>query len=191
MSLRKLIAFESVSADGYFADRNGDISWAHDKSNDPEFHDFVSGNAESGGMLVMGRITYQMMEKYWPSPEAKKNDPVVAEGMNKAPKLVFSKTLSNPSWANTKVVSSDPASAIREEKNKSGPDMAILGSGSIVSQLADAGLIDEYQLVVVPVVLGDGRKLFDIHDKLGLDLKSSRSFKNGNVVSTYVTKKSG
>ena len=187
--MRRLTAFESVSADGYFADKNGGLDWAHSNSNDPEFQEFVSGNAKDGGTLVMGRKTYQMMEKYWPTPEAKKNDPVVADGMNNAEKIVFSTTLKNPSWSNTRVESDDIAGTIREEKRKSGPDMAILGSGSVVSQLAKERLIDEFTLVVVPVVLGDGRKLFDVNDELSLELKNSRTFKNGNVVLTYEPKK--
>ena len=87
--MRRLVAFESVSLDGYFTDVNGDLSWAHTDRKDPEWDAFVSGNASGGGVLVFGRTTHEMMASYWPTPLAAKNDPVVAEGMNKQPKIVL------------------------------------------------------------------------------------------------------
>ena len=189
--MQKLIAFESVSADGYFADKNNDLSWAHG-NDDPEFNAFVADNAKAGGggegTLVMGRVTYDMMVQYWPTPQAKKDMPDAAKRMNEMPKLVFSITMREASWSNTTLVNGDIESVIRNAKQKAGGGITILGSGSIVSQLTEAGLIDEYQLVIVPVVLGEGRKLFDIHKNLGLELKSSRVFGNGNVFLTYAPK---
>jgi dihydrofolate reductase len=90
--MRKLAAFSNVTLDGYFADKNGDISWAKG-SMDPEFNAFVADNAKSGGLLLLGRITYDLMASYWPTPHAVANDPVVAERMNHLPKVVFSRTL--------------------------------------------------------------------------------------------------
>src|SRR5882762_1668430 len=89
-NMRKLGVFESVSLDGYFADAKGDISWAH-AGDDPEWNSYVSDNAKGGGGLMFGRVTYDMMVKYWPTPAAAKNDPEVAKGMNDLPKYVFSK----------------------------------------------------------------------------------------------------
>ena len=182
--MRKLIAFNSISLDGYIADRNGDMSWAHRP--DPEWNEFVAGNASGGGQLLFGRITYELMIKYWPTPLAMKNDPVVARGMNNASKVVFSRTLKEATWKNTKLVKGDIAAEVRKMKNQPGEGMAILGSGSIVSQLAQEGLIDEIQVVVVPVVLGKGRTQFEtVTRKLDLKLLSTRAFKNGNVVLCY------
>ncbi len=135
---------------------------------------------------MFGRITYELMASYWPTPSAIKNDPIVAEGMNRMPKVVFSSTLDKASWNNTKLVKSDIVSEIRKMKKEPGTDMAILGSGSIVSQLAEAGLIDEYQIVINPVVLGKGKTMFDgIKEKLTLTLTKTRTFGNGNVLLCY------
>jgi dihydrofolate reductase len=185
--MRKVIVFNSASVDGYFVDMNGDMSWAH--NNDAEFDAFVAGNASAGGELLFGRITYELMASYWPTPFAIENYPVVAKGMNDLPKVVFSRTLAEASWNNTKLVKSGMAAEIRRMKNEPGKDMVIMGSGSIVSQLAQEGVIDEYQIVVVPVVLGKGRTMFDgIKEKLTLKLIKSRTFRNGNVFLCYEPK---
>lgn len=188
--MRKLIVFNSMSLDGYFAGKDGDLSWAENPIKDPEWDAFVAGNARSGdrsgGLLVLGRITYQMMASYWPTPAALQNNPAVAEGINKMQKVVFSRTLDRPSWQNTRLVKDGLFDEIRRLKNEPGADMVILGSGSLVSQLTQERLIDEYQIVVVPVVLGQGRTMFDgVQDKLNLKLTATRSFRSGNVVLTY------
>lgn len=117
---------------------------------------------------------------------ASTNDPIVAERMNALPKVVFSRTLDQGSWSNTTLVKGDMVAAVRRMKHEPGKDMAILGSGSITSQLAQEGLIDEYQIVVNPVVLGEGRTMFDgIKEKLTLKLTKTRTFGNGNVLLCY------
>jgi dihydrofolate reductase len=183
--MRRLIMFNNVTLDGFFADKRGDMSWAHERQ-DEESKAFASENASGGGALVFGRITYEMMERFWPTREARKTMPVVAKQMNEMPKVVFSKTLDKVSWSNTSLVKGDPATEMRKMKKEAGPDMAIMGSGTIVSQLASAGLIDEYKIVVNPVVLGKGRTLFEgVEKKLNLKLTATRSFKNGNVFLCY------
>jgi dihydrofolate reductase len=157
--MRKIIVFNSVTVDGYFADMNGDMSWANNE--DAEFNAFVEDNASAGGELLLGRITYELMAGFWPTPFAIEKYPVVAEGMNNLPKVVFSRTLDKASWNNTKLVKGGMPAELRKMKKEPGKDMVIMGSGSIVSQLAQEGLIDEYQIVVVPVVLGKGRTMFD------------------------------
>lgn len=184
--MRKLLVFNHVTLDGYFVDGNGGMSWAHNPNKDAEFDAFVAENAGAGGVLLFGRITYELMASYWPTPHAIKNDPAVAEGINKTPKVVFSRTLDKAGWSNTKLVKDDMVAEVRKMKNEPGKDMAILGSGSIVSQLAGEGLIDEYQLVVNPVVLGKGRTMFDgIGQKLTLKLAKTRAFANGKVLLCY------
>ena len=135
-------------------------------------------------MLVFGRITYELMAKYWPTPMAMKNSPAVAEGMNNLHKVVFSRTLDKVSWKNTKLVKGDLVEEVRKMKNEPGPDMVILGSGSIVSQLAQAGLIDEYQVALSPIVLGKGRSMFE-GVKQNVNLKKTRAFGNGKVMLWY------
>jgi len=184
--MRKLTSFTSVSLDGFFTDPNGDMSWAHGDRQDAEWNEFVEGNANGGGQLLFGRVTYEMMASFWPTPMAAEAMPVVAERMNSLPKTVFSRTLDEASWRNTTLVKGDLVAAVRKMKAEPGPGMAILGSGSIVAQLAQAGLIDEIQIVVVPIVLGKGRTVFDgIEEKIPLRLREARSFGNGNVYSAY------
>jgi dihydrofolate reductase len=185
--MRRLVVFNSVTVDGYFSGPGGDISWAHKAPEDAEWNAFVAENAGSGGLLLFGRITYELMASYWPTPEARKSFPEVAEGMNSLPKVVFSRTLDKASWNNTRLVKGNLAEEVRAMKKESGEDMTILGSGSIVSQLAQAGLIDEYQLIVNPVVLGKGRTMFDgIKARLALKLTRTRTFANGNILLSYV-----
>ncbi len=184
--MRRLIVFNHVSLDGYFQDAHGDMSWAHTMDPDPEWNAFVEGNAKGGGVLVFGRITYELMMRYWPTEMAKKNDPVVAEHMNALPKVVFSRTLTAATWNNTRLISEDPVAAMRRMKQEDGPDMAMFGSGTIIAQLAPAGLIDEYQIVVNPLVLGAGRTMFDgVPEPVRLKQMRVRAFRNGNVVLWY------
>lgn len=181
--MRKLSVFNHISLDGYFVDATGDMSWAH--KSDPEWLAFVQQNASSGGgELVFGRVTYDMMASYWPTPMAMQNDPVVAEGMNAMPKVVFSKTMKFAAWSNTRVLSGDLAAETRALKQVDGPNLLIFGSGTIVSQLTQAGLIDSYEIVVNPIVLGSGRSMF-VDAQASLKLVSTRSFGNGNVVMRY------
>ena len=110
--MRKLRAFNSVSLDGYFTDANNDYKWAHEGANDPEFMEFTKGNAQGKNALVFGRVTYQVMAAWWPTPEAAKGIPEIAKGMNEAPKYVFSRSLASADWSNTTLLRDDPATAI-------------------------------------------------------------------------------
>ncbi len=184
--MRKLAVFNQVSLDGYFVDAHGDMSWAHNTAQDAKWQAFVEGNARTGGVLLFGRITYELMAGYWPTPSAARDNPLVAERMNNLPKIVFSRTLEKVSWNNTRLVKGDPATEIRTMKEQPGPDMVILGSGTIVSQVTQARLIDEYQVVVIPIVLGQGRTMFEgIQERLPLKLTKTRTFGNGNVLLCY------
>ncbi len=184
--MRRLIAFNSVTVDGYFTDAHGDMRWAYDVKPDKEFDAFVAGNASGGGQLLFGRLTYEMMASYWPSPDALRDNPVVAAGMNSMPKVVFSRTLGKATWNNTQLLKGDIASEVAKLKQQPGKGMAILGSGSIIAQLAPLGLIDEYQMVLTPVALGRGRTLFEgITERLKLRLLDTRTFGNGKVFLRY------
>lgn len=182
--MRELIVFNSVSLDGYFVDSFGDMRWAHKQ--DDEWNSFVRENASGGGDLLFGRITYQLMAGYWPTPLALQTNPVVAEGMNNARKVVFSKTLGEPTWNNTMLVKDDIAAAVRSLKQQPGNGMTILGSGTIVSQLAQENLIDEFHIVFHPIVLGKGRTMFEgVDPKRNFHLTRSRTFSNGSVYLCY------
>jgi dihydrofolate reductase len=182
--MRKLVVFNGVSVDGYFTDPKGDMSWAH--HNDPEWNAFVAGNAQGESVMVFGRITYQMMASYWPTPAALQSNRVVAERMNSAQKVVFSRTLDTTTWNNTKLVKSDLPGEIRKMKQQDGEGMIIFGSGTVVSQLAQEGLIDEYQFVVSPIVLGKGRTMFEgVTKRLNLKRTKVRAFENGSIFVCY------
>lgn len=181
--MSKLMVFNSVSVDGYFTDTKGDMSWAH--QDDPEWRKFTIENSSGDGILLFGRVTYEMMVSYWPTPQAKQQFPEVAERMNKAQKVVFSRTLNKAAWNNTRLLKSDLPGEVRKMK-KGSNDIVILGSGTIVSQLAQENLIDQYQMIVNPIVLGAGRTLFEgMKNKFPLKRTQSRTFKNGNVLVTY------
>ncbi len=182
--MRKVIVFEHVTLDGYFADENGDMSWAH--SADEESNAFAAENAMAGGPLLFGRVTYEMMASFWPTPAARAMNAVLAEQMTKREKVVFSRTLREVSWANTKLVGKGLADEVRRMKQEPGEDLTILGSGSVVAQLAQEDLIDGFNLVVNPIVLGKGRSMFaGLERRLALKPTTTRRFANGNVLSCY------
>jgi dihydrofolate reductase len=183
-STRTLTAFGHVSLDGYFVDGKGDMSWAHKR--DAEWNAFVTESAGSDSELVFGRTTYQMMAGYWPTAQASQASPRVAERMNQTRKVVFSRTLDTAAWNNTKLVKDDITASMRRMKNEPGKPMVILGSGSIVSQMAQEGLIDEFQIVLNPLAVGNGRTYFDgIKGRLNLTLAKTRAFSNGNMLLCY------
>jgi dihydrofolate reductase len=182
--MRKLGVFNHITVDGYIADKSGNMSFAH-HADDPEWQEFVSGNAAGGGAhFVFGRVTYDMMASFWPTQAAMESMPVVAKAMNQAPKIVFSRSMKMAAWENTRVLTGDIAAAVRALKAEEGRDMLIFGSGSICAQLAEAGLIDEYRLIVNPIVLGTGKAMFA--GPVALRRTDVRAFKNGNVLLTYV-----
>jgi dihydrofolate reductase len=126
-----------------------------------------------------------MMAAFWPTPMAARMMPAVAEGMNNMAKIVASRSMGKADWKNTRVIQGDLIGEIRKLK-EGRENITILGSGSLVAQLTSHRLIDEYQFVVVPVVLGKGRTQFEgLKDPLPLKLVKTRSFGNGNLVSWY------
>jgi dihydrofolate reductase len=182
--MRKLIVFNGVTLDGFFADMTGDMSWAH--KHDPEWNAFVAENAGGGGELLFGRTTYEMMASYWPTPQAMEDARTVAEGMNNLPKVVFSRTMDEVSWKNTRLVKEGLVAEVRRMKKEPGPTMVIMGSGTIISQLTQEGLIDEYQIVVNPIVIGKGRTMFaGVKKTVNLKRTKARPFGNGNVLLCY------
>jgi dihydrofolate reductase len=160
------------------------MSWAH--KSDPEWMAFTAENARGGATLVFGRVTYEMMASFWPTPAARQAAPDVAAALNKQRKVVFSRTLKQAAWPNTTLVNDDPAVAIRVMKQREAQDLVILGSGRIVAQLAQADLIDEIEIVVNPLVLGRGRTMFEgVERRLEFELSKTRQFANGNMVLWY------
>jgi len=181
--MRRLTVFNLVSLDGYFAGPGGDISW---HNVDEEFQEMAKAASNSGNTLLFGRVTYELMAGYWPTPEGIRDDPIVAAGMNSSEKIVFSRTLEKAGWNNTRLVKGDPVAEVSRLKQSPGPDLTVLGSGSLVAQFARAGLIDEYEILLNPVVLGSGRTMFEgVTTTLRLKLTKSRVFGNGNILLNY------
>jgi len=183
VDMRKVSVFNFVTLDGYFKGPEGDLSWHRHGA---EENAFAAEGLKSGNTLLFGRVTYEMMASYWPTPIAMQHDPIVAEGMNKADKIVFSRTLKKAGWNNTRLVEDNIVEEIMKMKRMPGKDMTLLGSGSIVTLFAEQGLLDEYQIMVDPVVLGRGTPIFKgIKHKLDLKLIATRTFKSGVVLLSY------
>ncbi len=181
--MAKIIAFDMITLDGYFAGPQGEIDW---HNVDEEFNEFAIRQLDKFGTLLFGRVTYEFMAGYWPTSAALQDDPVVAGKMNTIPKIVFSKTLEKADWKNTSLVKGDLGQEVRRLQQQAGKDAAIFGSGKLTNALANLGLVDEYRLMVNPVALGQGIPLFQgLHDPLRLKLISSRNFQNGNVLLVY------
>lgn len=182
--MAKLIVYNAMSLDGYFTDAKGDMSWAHKQ--DPEWQAFMKENASGGGQLLFGRITYELMAGFWSTPAALQSNPVVAGRLNGLPKFVCSTTLEQVTWNNTTLLKGELTAEVRKLKRQAAADIVVMGSGSLVAQLAEAGLVDEYQIVLNPLVVGQGRTLFEgVQRKLPMKLAKSRPFANGNVVLFY------
>jgi dihydrofolate reductase len=192
--MRNIIVFNLITIDGYFAGPNGELDW---HNYDEEVGAFSIEQMKTLGGLIFGRTTYELMAGYWPTDEGMKSEPVVAEIMNAIPKTVFSTTLSDipdaPHWKNVTVRQSIDPEQIQAMKAQAGKDLAIFGSGTIVQQLTNLGLIDEYRIMVNPVILGKGKLLFaGVDQKHRLQRIRTREFSNGNVLIYYspVAKKS-
>ena len=180
----KLSVFNFMTLNGYFKGPNDDTSW-HQHGNEEE-GEFAAEGAQSDSILLFGRKTYEMMAGFWPTPEAAKNMPEVADGMNKSEKIVFSRTLKNATWNNTRIIKNNIAEEIKKLKSSSPKNMTILGCGSILTQLAEAGLVDNYMFMLDPLALGDGTPIFKgIGRNLELKLTNTRSFKSGRLLLTY------
>ena len=141
---------------------------------------------KSGNTLLFGRATYEHMVSYWPTPAAVKNNPIVAKRMNSAEKIVVSKRVKKVEWNNARLMKNNIEKEIKKMKQLPGKDLTLLGSGSILTQFADWGLIDEYQFMVDPVVISKGTSTFKgIKDNLDLKLITTKTFKSGAVLLYY------
>lgn len=178
-----------VSLDGFIAGPKGELGWFVQEGflTKTEYGEYARDLNRSMGAILLGRKTYEMFVSYW--PDATDNDPVITERMNNVPKIVFSKTLDKVGWGkwnNARLVKGDAGEEVKRLKNESGKDLVIFGSGTLVSDLAKQGLIDEYQLVVHPVVLGEGTRQFkDIGGWLRMKLIKVTPMREGPVILYY------
>jgi len=182
----KLSVFNFISLDGYYKDINNGIDWHQHGQEEGEFS---AKNLGQDNILLFGRVTYQMMASWWPTQNAIDTMPDVAKGMNNAEKIVCSNTLQTAEWQNTRIISGDIFTQLAELKKTSAKDITVLGSGSLTTQLAEAGLIDNYQIMIDPVAIGNGTSIFkDMRRQLMLKLTGTQSFKSGTVLLSYEAK---
>ena len=181
--MRNLFAFNLISLDGFFEGPDQDIDW---HNVDEEFNEFAIEQTSAVGALLFGRVTYQLMESYWPTEDALKNDPVIAGIMNNVPKLVFSRTLEKAEWNNTRIVKENIEEEILNLKTQPGKDLAVFGSANLLSTLVQLDLVDEHRVMVNPVLLGKGTPLFKgMDENINLRLLKTRTFHSGNVLLYY------
>jgi dihydrofolate reductase len=181
--MRKIVAFLVATVDGYDEGPNQEFDWP---VVDEEFNEFGLRQLEEVDTLLFGRVTYQGMASYWPTPAARQDDPRVAAKMNGLPKLVVSRTLREADWANTRIIDGDVAEELTKLKQQPGKDIAVFGSSDLTVSLLGLGLVDELRIMVAPVVLGAGRSLFrTAPERIHLELLSTRTFRSGNVLHTY------
>ncbi|GAL85890.1 hypothetical protein MYP_3119 [Sporocytophaga myxococcoides] len=172
-----------ISVDGLYEGPNKEIDW---HNVDEEFNEYAIDLLKSLDILLFGRITYELMASYWPTHDAIKNDPIVAERMNNLSKIVFSKKLKTTNWQNSRIINENINEVVTNLKKEQGKDMAIFGSSDLALTFIKHNLIDEYRIMVNPLVLGNGKRLFEgISSKLNLNLKSAKTFKSGNVMLCY------
>ncbi len=181
--MRKIIFQNMISLDGYFEGPKRELDW---HLVDGEFNGYAAELLDSVDTLLFGRVTYQLMAGYWPTPEALTNDPVIATKMNALQKVAFSRTLPQAEWSNTRLVKGDAAAEIRRLKQIPGKDMAIFGSSDLTVSLTGTGLVDEYRIFIAPIFLGSGKPLLQgLKNRLPVRLIRSRTFKSGLVLLSY------
>ena len=156
--MNKLIVFNLITLDGFFEGPNHDISW---HNVDKEFNEFTIENLKSIGGLTFGRLTQQLMANYWPTKQGVEDDPLVAAKMNSLPKYVISKTLDKIEWNNSKLIKENIEIEIQKLKNHSDKDLNIFGSGKLISSLIETELIDEFRIMINPVIIG--KRNFAVH----------------------------
>ena len=190
--MRSIVMINWVSIDGLFAGPNGEIDWIlRDPEVDKALRGPKAGETESAGSdtMLLGNLTYTMFENFWPpfarDPNAPEELHKMANEVTRMTKLVFSHTRQEATWENTKMLNGNLVDEVQKLKQGEGTPILIFGSGSIVQQLTDAGLIDEYFLAVTPVVLGKGKPLFQGIQTRNLRLLETKQFKSGNVLLRY------
>ena len=185
--MRHLIFFMHTSLDGFVAGPNGEMDWINV---DDEMFDFVGTMTDQSDTALYGRVTYEMMQSYWPTagdgPNASKHDKEHSAWYNKVSKVVLSKTLSEAGLQNTKVIGDRLSENINEIKQQPGKNILIFGSPRASQSLLNEGLVDEFWLFVNPIILGKGRPLFkDITGTTKMKLAASKTFASGVIALHY------
>jgi dihydrofolate reductase len=176
-----------ISLDGFVAGPNGEMNWI---KVDEEIFDHVGKRISETAAALYGRVTYQMMENYWPTaadkPKASKHDIEHSKWYSRAQKLVLSKTLNGADLKNTTIIDDNLSDSINKIKQQAGKEILLFGSPTATHSLIQQNLIDGYWLFVNPIILGRGIPLFvDIKDKIKLKLLTTRQFTSGVTELNY------
>ncbi|GAO41050.1 dihydrofolate reductase family protein [Flavihumibacter petaseus] len=190
--MRKIIASMNITLDGFAAGNNGEMDW-HFSCWNEEMERNLYGFLHSINTGLIGRVTYEAMSHYWPAaeldPTATNSEIGLAKHMNSMEKIVFSATLRNPKWSNTRLLRSIEHEAIDALKAENGTDMVLMGT-TLIQSFMQLGLVDEYRLMMHPVILGSGIPLFSHHNGwLNLDLLESKTFSNGVLALRFSNKR--
>ena len=182
--MRKIVAFEMVTLDGFIGDEHDGVSWA---LQDPEVTKYSqSGSTGKVEMFMFGRVSYDSLAAFWPTPAGEKANKLYADSLNNTPKVVFSHTLKAPEWRNTTALNRLDRATIDGLTQQGDGTILIFGSGSVVSQLLEIDAVDEYQLFLHPIVLGKGKRLFrDVASTKTLKLTETKAFPSGIVLMRY------
>lgn len=186
--MRKLISFMHISLDGFVAGPNGELNWV---KVDQEIFDHVGKRVSEGDTAMYGRVTYQMMESYWPDagdkPNATRHDIAHSKWYRNIHKIVLSRTMHDVQLHDTTILSDHLSERIREITQQPGPDILLFGSPTATHALIQQDLIDGYWLFLNPIILGSGIPLFvDIKEKVKLSLVNAHQFSNGVIELHYV-----
>jgi dihydrofolate reductase len=181
--MRQIFAFIMTTLDGYYEGPNQEFDfWVVDE----EFNRFAVEQLDEVDTLLFGRVTYEGMAAYWPTPAGEEDDPRIAARMNGLSKIVVSRTLDEAEWANTRLINDDVADELIKLKQQPGKNIAILGSSDLTVSLLQMGLVEEVRIMVNPVVLGAGKSVFRTADeRISLKLLRTRRFNSGNVLLYY------
>ena len=176
---RKIIVSNLMSLDGYFEGANKSLDWFMVSD---EFFEYAKQLLRKVDTILFGKATYEHMAMYWPSAPSDE----IADKMNGLRKLVFSNSLEKVTWRNSFLVPGEASEEVKKLKSQPGGDMVIFGSAKLASSLLNDGMIDEYRVIVNPVLLGSGTPMFEnIGHRIKLKLRNSRSFASGVVVLYY------
>jgi dihydrofolate reductase len=187
--VKRILFFMLVSANGYYERERWGIDW---HNVDDEFSAFAREQLEAVDTMLLGRATYEGFADYWPAPAAIADAPEIAAQMNGLPKVVFSQTLERAEWSNTRVADGDLGEEFDKVKREPGKDAIVMGSSDLAASLSERGLIDEYRIMVNPILLAEGKPLFaGMKVDVPLRLLRTRTFKSGNVLLCYEPARAG
>jgi dihydrofolate reductase len=195
-STRRIVTFNWMTANGDFAAADGNLDWVVPDADQAKA---AVDNIPLFDTVLFGRRTYELFEKFWSRADDSSTAPdphhpgqrtlehhAIAKWLNETTKLVFSRSLKNVTWKSSRIIHEVDPRKIEKMKREAGKDMTIFGSGSIVSQLTEHGLIDEYQFVLCPVFLGSGRPLLTgVSKNSKLELVEAKPYLSGDVLLRY------